>query len=226
MVISSEVRRVLGLAALFSGVALLVHILTQLSLPLAVAVTAAAMAAMVARVRAVIGRDAWAAVAGVLLRGAVTGVVATVTYDIAKGTLSLLDPSPYNPFEAVRVFGTLLIGADSPAPAVYAAGTAFHFLNGTAFGVAYTILFARNGRSTRAYAALSGMGWGLFLESFQLLFYPGWLGITFVKEFTMISALSHLVYGATLGLGVRSLLRRADPTVARPASSPGGGSDG
>ena len=50
--------------------------------------------------------------------------------------------------------------------------------------------------------------WGLFLETFQLTLYPGWLDIRTYSEFATISALSHVVYGATLGLLARAILPR------------------
>ena len=52
------------------------------------------------------------------------------------------------------------------------------------------------------------MGLALFLEVFQLTLYPGWLDIGFYAEFVQISAISHLVFGATLGMVVRYGLRR------------------
>jgi hypothetical protein len=50
------------------------------------------------------------------------------------------------------------------------------------------------------------MAWGLFLETFQLSLFPGWLSIQFVAEFATISFAAHLVYGATLGTIVRRRL--------------------
>lgn len=140
--------------------------------------------------------------------GTAAGIAATICYDVTKAFLSALDPSPYNPFELLRVFGQLLLGTDSAGGAVLVAGAAFHFINGTAFGVAYCFLFARDGGVSVRRAVLTGMGWGVFLEIFQLTLYPGWLDIRFYQEFATISALSHLVYGAILGLLARAGLRR------------------
>ena len=144
--------------------------------------------------------------------GTAVGIVGTICYDVTKASLSALDRSPYNPFELVRVFGQLLLGPESTGGAVLVAGAAFHFLNGTAFGVAYCFLFARDGGMSARRAVLTGMGWGVFLEVFQLTLYPGWLDIRFYQEFATISALSHLVYGAILGLLARAGLRRFLPS--------------
>jgi hypothetical protein len=120
------------------------------------------------------------------------GSVATLGYDATKFVLSQLDPSPYNPFHVVRVFGELLVGASAPALLVYSSGIAFHVLNGISFGIAFCLLFRNPG-------PLLGIGWGIFLELFQLALYPGWLHIRYYQEFAQISALSHLLYGIILG---------------------------
>jgi hypothetical protein len=138
--------------------------------------------------------------------GATGGFIATLAYDLAKAALSVFDPSPYNPFHAIRVFGELLAPGAGEA-AVVTTGAAFHLLNGTMFGVAYVFLFARGGAISVLRALGTGVAWGTFLETFQLTLYPGWLDIRFYQEFATISALGHVVYGATLGTIARSLFR-------------------
>ena len=199
----------LGVGAMFSGAALLAHILAGVALPLALALTATLLAVtawLVWRRTAADERRLLLQRAGV---GVVWGVAATLAYDVAKYALSLLDPSPYNPFEAIRIFGILLTGRAAPAELSLAAGVGFHLLNGVAFGVAFCFLFGRRG-------VLAGIAWGLFLELFQLTLYPGWLDVRFYEEFARISALSHVVYGAVLGLGCRAGLRRIEAAAANP----------
>ena len=75
------------------------------------------------------------------------------------------------------------------------------------FGVAYVFLFARDGAISGGRALATGVAWGIFLELFQLTLYPGWLDIRAYKEFAMISALGHVVYGATLGAISLTLFR-------------------
>lgn len=201
-------RRLIGLFALFSGVALLLNIIGGVSLGLALGGTTLVLLGGVGL--AMRGQDPesrrWTVRTAAV--GALTGIVATSLYDTTKALLSTFDPSPYNPFEVFRIFGQLLLGTDSSTIGVFVAGGAFHVLNGIAFALAYTFLFARDGRTTMRRAALTGMGWGLFLEIFQLTLYPGWLNIGFYSEFVTISALSHLVYGATIGVVARAGLRR------------------
>jgi hypothetical protein len=148
-----------------------------------------------------------------ILVAAAAGFLATIAYDVSKSVLSQLDPSPYNPFEAIRIFGTLIVGPTAGSRLIFFAGGAFHLLNGIAFAVAYGFLFGRDGNTTWRRALATGVGWGLFLETFQLTLFPGWLDIRFYQEFAMISALGHVVYGATLGALARSFLRLRAPVT-------------
>lgn len=201
----------LAAAALFSGVALLATILGDVPLPISLGITTTMLAIGLPMLisRAPPARRRW--LARTVLVGAGAGLLATVCYDVSRAGLSQLDPSPYNPFEAIRVFGVLLVGQDAAPSAVYAAGLAFHFVNGTSFAVAYTLLFARGGQTSVRRAVLMGVGWGLFLELFQLTLYPGWLDIRAYDEFVRVSFIGHLVYGATLGLAARAGLRWRPP---------------
>jgi hypothetical protein len=202
-----------GFVVLGSGVALLSNLLFGVplldALVLAILIVAASMLVLVRRAQPDV-RDAFFRL---LRTGLIAGFVATLAYDTSKAILSIADPSPYNPFEAVRIFGALLIGESAPPTAAYAVGAGYHLLNGVMFAVAFTqFLGPQVARSPRR-AILLGMLWGLFLETFQLTLFPGWLSIKFVAEFATISFAAHLVYGATLGLIVR---RRREPG---PASS-------
>jgi hypothetical protein len=201
-------RRLVGLLALFSGFALLLTIIGHVSLVLALAGTTLVLVGGIGI--AVRSQDPetrrWTLRTAAV--GAIVGFVGTAAYDVSKAVLSTVDPSPYNPFEVLRIFGQLFLGPAATGPGVVLVGGAFHVLNGTAFAIAYAFLFARDGRSALRWALLTGMGWGVFLELFQLALYPGWLSIGFLAEFATISALSHLVYGATVGLLARAGLRR------------------
>jgi hypothetical protein len=207
----SVLFRVLGIACLFSGVALLGVILARLSLPLTLGLTSCMFLLTLAGVWLLAGPDRRGRLGRMLLAGIVTGIVATIVYDITRYVLSQLDPSPYNPFELLRIFGALLLGDNVPADTQRIAGTAFHLLNGTMFGLSYVLLFGRGGDTTRRWAVVTGVAWGLFLETFQIVLYPSWLQIQFVSEFATISAFSHVFFGLTLGVAGRVLLRRWVP---------------
>ena len=204
----ARARPILGLLALFSGIALLLNILGQIDLRLAFAGTTLTMLVSGGLVLGRSSVDERATLRRAVGVGAASGVVATITYDIAKYGLGVLDPSPFDPFHAIAVFGADLAGPGASPAVVLAAGWAFHLVNGTAFGVAYTLLFGITAETPLRRAMVTGLGWGLFLESFQITLYPGWLDIRAYQEFVVISASAHLVYGATLGALTRDLFRR------------------
>jgi len=199
-----------GLAALGSGAALLASIFVGLPLPigllaaLAVAVTVTALIATRAAptVRARLGRSVAAGIAA--------GLVAVIVYDLVKVVLSAVDSSAYDPFDANRAFGVLLLGTEADAFSVRAIGYAYHLLNGIAFGVAYTVVVAGSRRLSTSRAVVTGVAWGLILEMFQLAIYPGWLDIRLVKEFTIFSTSAHVAYGATLGIAARAMIGAAN----------------
>jgi hypothetical protein len=198
----------LGIAALFTGAALLLTILELLPLPLALALTAGGSAVLVTlAIRRLPSQDR-ARAKRRAIAGAVGGAVAVVVYDIVKGVLGELDPSPYNPFETLRVFGELMLGSGAATELKYAVGLGLHATNGILFGLGYAMLLGRDGRLSPIVAIATGVGWGIFLEAFQLLLYPEWLGIQLVYEFTYISLAGHLAYGLVLGLTARAVSQR------------------
>jgi hypothetical protein len=106
--------------------------------------------------------------------------------------LSQWDPSPYNPFEAIHLFGILLVGSTPSNFVINTAGMLFHVVNGVSFGLAFCLVVARP-------TVIAGIAWGLFLALLQITLYPGWIGMRFYQEFATISGFSHVVYGVTLG---------------------------
>ncbi|MGH2356861.1 MAG: hypothetical protein ACRDGJ_02475 [Candidatus Limnocylindria bacterium] len=205
---------VLGLVALASGVALLAHIVAGISLLLGVSIAALVLIGAALWIRRSADDGDRRRIARTAGAAALAGLLATAAYDVTRTGLALIDQSAYNAFEAIRVFGMLLAGVNAPITVVYAVGMTYHVVNGVSFGVGYGFLFGRGGATDVRWALLTGVGWGLFLEAFQLTLYPGWLDIRAVAEFAQISAAAHVVYGATLGLACRWLLRRVDPEGA------------
>ena len=198
---------VAGLASLANGFALVVHIVGGMPLGALLGIVWLVAALAIGAIGVAGGPSVRRGLVRTVAVGLVVGIVATLLYDVTKSVLAQLDPSPYDPFEATRVFGRILIGADAPATAVTIVGWAFHLMNGTTFAIAFACLFARGGHTGRTRGLALGIGWGVFLETFQLILYPGWLSIGFVDEFSRISFLSHIVFGATLGLLVPAGLR-------------------
>jgi len=201
-------RAVLGVTALFSGIALLANILLSVSLPLGLAATATTLGAILTFVLVRVDSFDRNRYLRIAVAGATAGLAATLAYDAARALLSQLDPSPFNPFEAIRIFGLLLLGEGARTSHLMMAGTALHLINGVCFGLAYVTLFGKEGTRSISGAVVTGISWGLFLEVFQLTLYPTWLRVTALAEFVTISAFSHVVFGAMLGLVGRDLLRR------------------
>lgn len=204
----------LAAGALFSGVALLAHIVAGLSLPVTLALTAVLLVLALAVVWLRLTSPARRYMAVLFVRGLAIGFISTLLYDASRTMLVQLDPSAFDPFAALPIFGQLLIGATASRELVMAAGIGFHLLNGAFFGLAYVFLFGAQAVATLRRALLTGVIWGLFLESFQLTLYPGWLNIATYREFVTISFLGHVVYGLSLGLLSRRLLSRLDSAEA------------
>lgn len=199
-------RRIVGAAALFSGAALVAHILSGVSLRLSLLFTTLLLVGAVAMALRRAPAEHRTRARRISAAGVLAGVGATAAYDATKYLLSIGVTTAFNPFEAIRAFGRLLAGPASSPALVIVAGATFHLLNGISFGVAYAFLFSRRG-------LWSGIGWGLFLELFQLTLFPGWLDIRAYREFIQISAAAHLVYGATLSVVSRLVLREYDGVI-------------
>jgi hypothetical protein len=120
-------------------------------------------------------------------------LVESAIYDIAKHIFSIFDTERYFPFVANRMFGQLLLGQNYTDSQWLAAGMLFHFVVGTCFGITFCILFSR-------FGIIGGIAWGIFLEMFQVIFYPDWLGIKFLKEFFQFSFVAHIIFGASLAM--------------------------
>lgn len=186
------------MATIVTGVPLLVAEVGLVALPLT------ALVVVMRRTPPAIVAEVWR----VVRVGLAAGFLATVVYDVTRTILSVADPSPYNPLEAIRRFGLGILPADAPVGALMAVGLGVHILNGSTFGVIYATFAGRLALTPRS-ALLSGLAWGLTLEFVQSILYPGWLNITSVlDEFLIISGAGHLAYGATLGLGTYRILHQ------------------
>jgi hypothetical protein len=148
----------IGLAAGFSGAAVIISILSGVPL----LITEAALVLVPLAGTIIVARRAPRSVVlevwRVVRAGLLVGLVATLVYDITRTGLSYLDPSPYKPFEAIRQFGLGMLPAGAPPAAVLAAGFAVHFVNGSSFGVIYAVSAGRRAHTLRD-ALLGGVIW-------------------------------------------------------------------
>ena len=195
----------LAVAALSSGAALVVAIAFHRSLALTLgtftALAGGAAAARISRLPTEMRRRLGAQA----LAGARIGLAATVAYDASRWLLVTFGHLAFRPFDTFYLFGYALLGRDASRSAALLAGTAYHYLNGLAFAVAYCLLLG--GRRWPA-----GVAWALGLEAAMFTLYPGWLDLKAVmREFALVSVTGHLAYGATLGV----LGQDAAPLIAR-----------
>lgn len=187
-----------------SGAALVVHILTDATLPVVFAGFLVGGGVLLLRT---IGDPVARARTLPLLRvGLIAGLVSTVVYDVARYALKAAFGLHVSPFKALPYFGEALVGATAGSGASWAAGFAFHVTNGVCFGIGYTVLAGR--RPVRW-----AVGFGLALEACMLALYPSWLQIEAMKEFTQLSLLGHVAYGLALGATTNRLLPPAPVTA-------------
>jgi hypothetical protein len=202
-------------AAIFfaSGASLVVHILTDATLPVVLAGFLVAGAVLLGQ--ATSDPVARARMVPLLRTGAIAGLASTAVYDAARYGLMWAFHLHIKPFKALPYFGNALIGADPHSTAAWVAGVAFHLTNGICFGTGYTVLAGRRN-------LLWAIGFGLGLEAFMLALYPHWLQIEAMKEFTEMSVFGHVAYGLSLGLITRALLGRAGIGPAGAGGGDGG----
>jgi hypothetical protein len=200
-------RQTYIMAALFtgSGAALLIYILSGISLLATFLVTALGAAV----IGALIWRRSSAPRQGELKMlckvGLISGVLATIAYDVSRYLLVTLTPMTVWPFEAFMVFGQAFVGnAEVRGTGIFLIGTVYHVINGLGFAVAYTFAFGRKG-------VWAGLTWAMVLEVVMLSVYPGWLNIHQIGQFVGMSFFGHVFYGIVLGYAAQKLIARHDP---------------
>jgi len=197
-------RLLLGALPLASGAALLVHVFAQVSLGLTLLAAGVIVALAAAALWARLPPSARAEVARRVRVGALAGLLATVAYDGVRWVVVNVFHYTFWPFDIYPIFGHAIGGADLAGGWAIALGVLYHYLNGVAFAVAYTILFGATGW-------WAGILWALGLEALMLGVYPGWLHPRALGEFVSVSMIGHLAYGSVLGGFGRWRLRRPGP---------------
>lgn len=195
----SPLRAVFSALSLSTGAALVIYVVSGVSL--------AGAASLALAAGGVVGGVLWHRAAATeraeltrLLRvGVVSGVLATAAYDVSRFILIEVTGIAFWPFDIFQVFGQALVGDGQTGLAVEALGFVYHLANGVGFALAYTLLLGRRG-------VWAGIGWALVLEALMVSIYPGWLGMAALDEFLQVSIFGHLVYGAVLGWTAQRLL--------------------
>ncbi|GHO49875.1 DUF6789 family protein [Ktedonospora formicarum] len=202
----------LAILSLGSGIALLVHVLTPISLGLALVVTSILNVCMGLFTWRSLGTEARSELVRRVKAGVLAGLLATLLYDLSRWCIVTIFHDTFWPFDIFPLFGVAIAGHALAPDVATTIGLLYHYLNGLFFAVAYAILFA-----PRRW--WNGILWALGLEAFMLGIYPGWLHIKALNEFVSISMVGHLTYGTVLGIVSRWSWARQMP--ARPANTRG-----
>jgi hypothetical protein len=191
---------ILALPFLSTGGALVVYILSGISLLLGIALVGALAGVIAILVWHRLPAGMRPTVVHRVKCAAIAGVAATGAYDVCRLVIVRLFDLQFWPFDVFTQFGALLVGESVPSPVVTAVGTAYHYMNGIGFGIAYVLFIRRPG-------IVTGLLWAAVLEGFMVSLYPGWLSIEAMNEFRAVSVVGHVAYGITLGSVARVLLR-------------------
>ncbi len=131
-----------------------------------------------------------------VLIGALAGFVGTLGLEVVRATSFHLGGMPG---DMPRLLGVLLTDRFMMGPNLGSdlLGWGYHFWNGIAFGIIFTVVFGRRSRLwTVVYAQLIGLG--LLLGPVVKSFGIGFMGLEMpAMPFTVV--LAHLVYGWLLG---------------------------
>jgi len=130
--------------------------------------------------------------------GLITGVIATITYDVVRYDMVKILNLGLNPFKAFPHFGFLLANGKGSQSLHWVLGSIYHFANGLGFAASYSILLAHRGW-------IPGVIWALCLEAFTIGLYPGWLNFAFTPNFLWMSLTGHIAYGMILGIMCQKL---------------------
>ena len=184
--------RLLPLCFLVTGAALVIHIVTPLPLwfttPVTVVTGGLILWGLYRR-----GDADGERTAALIVIGLRSGIVALITYDLARLGWVWATGASVNPFDALPLFGAGLVGETAPVWGRWTAGVLFHVANGLGFAIAFVLLFRERAN------VWWGVAWGLALEVLVLALYPAWLQLDAIRKFATMSVFGHVIYGGTLG---------------------------
>jgi hypothetical protein len=134
----------------------------------------------------------------IILLGAASGALATISLEVLRLIGFHFDFMPGN---LPRLMGVLLLDRFAEGPSLLSdiAGWAYHFWNGAAFGIIYSILFGTRRSWIGAIYGI-GLGTGFMLSPVITSLGVGFLGLQFSYGFPITVLSAHLAFGWTLGL--------------------------
>ena len=152
----------------------------------------------------------------IIFIGALSGFIAAIAYDIFRlpfvfskswGLEAVVPAMPL--FKVFPQFGAMILAqTDSTSLAANLIGWAYHFSNGTTFGVMYAAIV--NGQWRRLWWVAIVFAVGLELG---MLFtpYPATFGIRMTSLFVVVTLAAHGIFGVTMGrtsIGLEGWIRQ------------------
>lgn len=199
-------RRLYGSCFLASGAALVVYIVSGISLPLTFGfVLLGALVGGLCVRRSLIPPRRSDLDRHVKV-GLLAGAGGLIAYDSTRWALVHFAHFRLRPFDTFSIYGRAMMGQAIVGPAhsrwwITGVGVAFHLANGLGFAVAYTMWLGRRGWK-------AGVAFAFGLQLVMLGLYPTWLRVRLLSEFVQVAMIGHVAYGAVLGLTARHILAR------------------
>jgi hypothetical protein len=130
-----------------------------------------------------------------ILEGAAGGVFAAVAYDLYRLPFVLYG---FPLFKVFPEFGKMLLGASEPNWLVQTLGWGYHFSNGAALGIMFTMMCGWSNRRVLFWGAAA---WALAVECILLCTpYRDFFKIHMpFQTFLILTATAHLIFGLVLG---------------------------
>lgn len=141
------------------------------------------------------GDDGKRALSTLIVEGAMGGLFAAVVYDLYRLPFVL---NGFPLFKVFPEFGRMLLGASEPNWLVQTLGWSYHFSNGAALGIMFTMMC---GWSSKRVLFWGAAAWALTIEAILLCTpYRNFFSIAMpFPTFLILTATAHLLFGLALG---------------------------
>ncbi|MDD3579700.1 MAG: hypothetical protein PHW74_01620 [Desulfobacca sp.] len=134
---------------------------------------------------------------GVLLMGALWGLLATLAYDLYRPLVKHILSLPFDPYRVQPVFGHIITGLPASDPLALFLGWGYHLWMGILLGMMFAILRPRGG-------VLAGLLFIAAIQVVRLAAYPSVLQASWEDpEFLANGVIGMGLFGVVLGAGMR-----------------------
>lgn len=145
--------------------------------------------------------------------GIIAGLVATVGLELVRHIGFSLGGMPG---DMPKLLGVLLFDRFAQGPSIWStvAGYAYHFWNGAAFGILFSLIFGRaRVWLATGYGILIGVGF--MVSPVAIALGVGYFGVDFGWGFAATVTLAHIAYGLLLGAVIARLNTNAVSLLSR-----------